>query len=208
MGMTPRRKIAVAPVVMVLLVCGGDSPTPSAAAGHSGLEIAQLRIAEVPNAIRGTLRDDPASSLPLTSSARNELTTLYEADGYRPLWVDGSGHPTSDARATVALLTGAANEGLDPVDYRPSVLAVSGAPPAVVKALEARQQKQVFLRGREAADARREAGEVVPVGHLAPSAAVALDGLSKKSRYVSRVMRTVAGLPGRPTGRPGTPLTR
>jgi len=125
--MTPRRKIAVAPVVMVLLVCGGDSPTPSAAAGHSGLEIAQLRIAEVPNAIRGTLRDDPASSLPLTSSARNELTTLYEADGYRPLWVDGSGHPTSDARATVALLTGAANEGLDPVDYRASVLAVSGA---------------------------------------------------------------------------------
>jgi hypothetical protein len=62
--------------------------------------------------------------------------------------------------------------------------------------------------GREAADPRREAGEVVLVGHLAPSAAVAFDGLSKKSRYVSRLMRTVAGLPGRPTGRPGTPLTR
>ena len=37
-------------------------------------------------------------------------------------WVDGSGRPTRDARAALALLAGAAADALDPADYQASAL--------------------------------------------------------------------------------------
>jgi hypothetical protein len=45
------------------------------------------------------------------------LTALYGSRADAPLWVDTSGRPSRDARDALALLSGAADEGLDPVDY-------------------------------------------------------------------------------------------
>jgi L,D-transpeptidase YcbB len=118
-----RRQIRVGILVVGVLVCSGRSPLPSEAADHLPLA-GQLPRADVANAIRATVHDSPASTLPLTSATRNELTALYQADDYHPLWVDESGHPTGGARDTLALLTGAAKEGLDPTDYRASILDV------------------------------------------------------------------------------------
>ena len=123
--MTPWREIRVGMLVVSVLICSGPSSPPSEAADPSPLA-GQLPGADVANAIRATVRDSPASStLPLTSATRNELTALYEVGDYRPLWVDGSGHPTDGARDALALLTDAAKEGLAPSDYRASILNAS-----------------------------------------------------------------------------------
>ena len=111
-------------LAMGALICSGPCSPLSEAAGASP-PVLQLPGADPASAIRALLHDSPASTLQLTSATRNELTALYQAGDYHPLWVDGDGHPTGDARDTLALLTGAAKEGLDPVDYRPSILHVS-----------------------------------------------------------------------------------
>lgn len=119
---TPWRTVRVAVLVAGVLICSGPFSSPSEAADPSPLA-GQLPGADVANAIRATVHDSTASAtLPLTPATRRELTALYQASEYRPLWVDGSGHPTGDARDTLALLTGAAKEGLDPADYRASML--------------------------------------------------------------------------------------
>jgi L,D-transpeptidase YcbB len=58
-----------------------------------------------------------ANSRPFSNVERGQLNTLYEPGGHRPIWVDESGRPSRDARAALALLSDAAGEGLDPVDY-------------------------------------------------------------------------------------------
>ncbi len=120
--MTPWLTVRVGMLVAGVLSCGGPSSSPSEAADPSPLAV-QLTSADVANAIRTTVHDSTASAtLPLTSAARRELTALYQAGEYRPLWVDGAGRPTRDARDALALLTDAATEGLDPADYRASML--------------------------------------------------------------------------------------
>jgi murein L,D-transpeptidase YcbB/YkuD len=122
--MTSWRKIRVGMLVIgvLVLVCNGRSTRPSEALSHSPRGVGQLPVADVANAIRAIVHDSPVSTLQLTSATRRELTALYQASGYRALWVDGSGRPTGDARDTLGLLTGAAREGLDPADYRASML--------------------------------------------------------------------------------------
>ncbi len=140
--MTPRRTLRLAAVFVGVVISGGRSVIPSEAAGKSPLAIAQLPVADVANTIRATLHDGPSSLPPRTSATWNDLTALYQAGDYRPLWVDGSGRPTSDARAALALLASAATEGLDPTDYRASILeaaatALDGAPASVVSSIAA-----------------------------------------------------------------------
>jgi murein L,D-transpeptidase YcbB/YkuD len=50
-------------------------------------------------------------------SVRRELAILYDAIGFRPLWVDGAGHPSPDAQEALGLLSSAATEALNPADY-------------------------------------------------------------------------------------------
>jgi len=121
-SMNSLRKIRVGMLVMGVLVCSGRSTRPSEASDHSPHRVGQLPVADVAKAIRATVHDSPASTLQLTSATRRELTALYRAGDYHPLWVDGSGRPTADARDTLTLLTGAASEGLDPGVYRASML--------------------------------------------------------------------------------------
>lgn len=54
----------------------------------------------------------------LTPVEREELTTLYRIASYAPLWVDPAGRPGRSAHDALALLGGAAADGLDSADYR------------------------------------------------------------------------------------------
>ena len=70
----------------------------------------QTPIADLTGAIAVAVQRRPAS-------VRRKLATLYDADGSRPLWVDGAGRPSADADAALGLLSGAAADALDPADY-------------------------------------------------------------------------------------------
>jgi len=86
------------------------------------LAIAQPPSADVTSAIRAAVRGGGNPALPITSAEQNDLTRLYETGEYAPLWVDGSGRPSPDARDALALLADAARDGLDPADYGASIL--------------------------------------------------------------------------------------
>lgn len=98
-------------------------PKASVAAARSAITVDRIPIAEVAAAIQHAVGGDrkPALGL-LTRVEREQLTTLYSADAFAPLWVDSSGHPNRDAVDALALLKGAATEGLDPVDYNAPTL--------------------------------------------------------------------------------------
>ncbi len=111
---------------VLLLVCAGsplDTPggTPVFAARQdvsgpgAGTDTA--------SALRAIVREPGGlTSEPLASEEIRDLDRLYGA-GCAPLWTDAAGRPTHDAADALALLTGAAGEGLDPLDYRAEVLA-------------------------------------------------------------------------------------
>jgi murein L,D-transpeptidase YcbB/YkuD len=89
-------------------------PSPAA----SGIAIAARALIRDP---RGLTRG------PLTTEERRDLTRLYEGVNDAPFWVDDAGHPTRDAADALALFTGAASEGLDPLDYNPVELGRASA---------------------------------------------------------------------------------
>jgi len=72
----------------------------------------------VMEAIRDAVHDAAVGGGPrITPNEQRQLATVYEAGQFAPLWVDDIGRPNSDAREALALLTGAAAEGLEPADY-------------------------------------------------------------------------------------------
>jgi murein L,D-transpeptidase YcbB/YkuD len=58
-----------------------------------------------------------------TPLQRAELQRLYRAGGHAPLWVDPDGRPGHGAKQALAILAGAAHEGLNPSDYGTASLA-------------------------------------------------------------------------------------
>jgi len=58
---------------------------------------------------------------------REALAAAYAAAPARRYWLDGAGAPTPQARAALDLLRRAADEGLDPDDYAPGILAAQAA---------------------------------------------------------------------------------
>jgi murein L,D-transpeptidase YcbB/YkuD len=77
----------------------------------------------------------------VTPSELEQLTALYRPDQYASLWLDASGHPNRDAHEALALLSAAAIDGLDPLDYdvvdleqSASLLAAAPAPLVAVSA--------------------------------------------------------------------------
>jgi murein L,D-transpeptidase YcbB/YkuD len=60
---------------------------------------------------------DPALAV-LTPQERVALKDLYEKDGHLPLWLDAEGRPNRSVEDALTVLNGAADEGLDPSDYR------------------------------------------------------------------------------------------
>ncbi len=77
---------------------------------------------------------DVADAIRTAVVGNPQLTALYASEAFAPLWVDATSRPTRDARDALALLAGAARDGLDPDDYRAEALersaAALGAAPA------------------------------------------------------------------------------
>ncbi len=120
----PSLAIGSVSVLLTLLACS-DQPVPSAgppksamALGSSSLAATQISADEVARAIQAHLANggDPVFGA-LTRAERTELTALYPAGGESPLWIDGSGKPTRQARESLSVLNDAQSEGLDPADY-------------------------------------------------------------------------------------------
>ena len=89
---------------------------------------AQGPVQDVANAIRVIVADGRNPALgPLAPGEREQLTALYGPEADAPLWVDASGRPSRNARDALALLSGAADEGLDPVDYNAAPLELLAA---------------------------------------------------------------------------------
>ncbi len=88
----------------------------------------QSTISDASAAVKDIVQTGRVSFLAaLTPVARNELTALYEAGAYRPLWVDQSGQVTRDGRDALTLLTNAFEEGLNPEQYETSSLETAAA---------------------------------------------------------------------------------
>ena len=108
---------AASAVVCVCLVV-----VPGGSARLSAVPTTQRQDADVAGAIKTVVVGNP------------QLTALYAGEAFAPLWVDTASRPTRDARDTLALLAGAARDGLDPDDYRADALersaAALGATPA------------------------------------------------------------------------------
>ena len=90
----------------------------AAIVARADVPAAQLPISEVSRAIRAAVGTGDAVSGPIRPKERAQLTVLYDAGGFAPLWVDASGDPTRDARIALGVIAQAAEEGLEPSDYR------------------------------------------------------------------------------------------
>ena len=95
--------------------------------------------AEVRTAIERLILNASDVSLELTDSERDRLKTLYQSGAYASLWTDRRARPTGPAREVLALMNGAADDGLDPADYDTAKLgraaaALAGAAPSAESA--------------------------------------------------------------------------
>ena len=59
----------------------------------------------------------------LSPAERFQLQSLYQRHDYLPLWTDLTARPTPQARVAIALLSAAADEGLEPAEYDAAALA-------------------------------------------------------------------------------------
>jgi len=108
-----------AALVMVgpLAGCNGTARSSTVGSTH------QSSVPGVANAIRTIVADTGHDAFgPPSAGERAQLAALYAPRRDVPLWVDTSGRPSRDAREALALLSGAANEGLDPVEYAAPML--------------------------------------------------------------------------------------
>ena len=110
-----------AAMLLGILACADCSATPdpppkASVAARAAFTVDQTPVAEVSAEIQRAVAGDPALG-GLTRVEREQLAALYSVAAFAPLWVDSSGHPNRDAVDALALLKGAATEGLDPVDY-------------------------------------------------------------------------------------------
>jgi len=115
--MSGLRSLACGAIVLGLLSGGNRS-------SHSfARETRAAQTTDVAFLIRSIVETMPdSSSGPRTLAEQQQLTALYGSESYLPLWVDGSGRANHDAREALALLQGATNEGLDPLDYDTATL--------------------------------------------------------------------------------------
>jgi murein L,D-transpeptidase YcbB/YkuD len=116
--------LPIAVILFALLGCSDraipPSPAskPAALSGQSGPAFVQVPVAEIRAAIEACVINGPDPALGvLTRQEQVELKELYEREDYVPLWVDAAGRLSDSAHDALALLSRAADEGLDPADY-------------------------------------------------------------------------------------------
>lgn len=96
-GIAPLKRLA-AGALLAIAVGAGASPIPGA-----------------DTAVQRAIVDD---ALVPAARDRHALRLLYGHVGYAPLWLDAAGRPSLDAQSTLAMLSAAERDGLDPADYR------------------------------------------------------------------------------------------
>jgi L,D-transpeptidase YcbB len=113
--MSRHRGRNVVAIAAVMLTAAGRPPASS-----------QFR--DVSVAVRAsiaTLLKAPETEIPAVSRDEvAELRGLY-ASGAAPLWFEGGGRPTRNMRDAVAVLSHAADDGLDPADYYPQFVTLT-----------------------------------------------------------------------------------
>ena len=110
--------------------------------GDAGAQAGVGSGATIDDSVEATLRDVSRTGVlsglrwPRFPDYRDELTDLYAAVGWRPVW-SVNGRPTADAGAAIDVLRSAQERGLHPEDYdaatlarRSGELAAGGAPSA------------------------------------------------------------------------------
>ena len=107
----------------------------AACSQQGGPATLQTSAAQVAKVIQAWISGRDPGAGTLSREEQTDLNALYQPRGYSPLWLDARGRPDRDARAALTALRAAADEGLDPSDYFPSLLhrlaaALAAAAPA------------------------------------------------------------------------------
>jgi L,D-transpeptidase YcbB len=119
--------LAIVGLQIGLAACGDRvaPPRPVAAsfAPAGGAAAMQVPTGAVAVAIQARLAGgrDPALGA-FSPKEREELASLYGAEPHSSRWIDAEGRPSDGARQALALLAGAAADGLDVADYVPAEL--------------------------------------------------------------------------------------
>ncbi len=112
-----RLVIAVISAVLSVLAGGYMSSEPATV-----LLVPQASLTDMTTSIRAAL-DEPTPGT-VAAEERSMLRALYQPGGFLPLWLDARMAVNADARESIALLGRAAEDGLDPLDYRVDQLRV------------------------------------------------------------------------------------
>lgn len=137
------RRHGLGACLALTLLCGAERPGAFRAApvrpkiGNTDGRATQAPNEAVSTAIRNVIAGGANVAAPLTPHERAQLTSVYAPGAFAPLWADGAGHPNQDSRDALSLLVGAADDGLEPSDYRArslqesaNSLSQAAAPPA------------------------------------------------------------------------------
>jgi murein L,D-transpeptidase YcbB/YkuD len=128
------RTLLLATATLVAAACLSQTVPPSAGAGAVVTAAAPLRLqpsAYVPSDLNDQIDNLIGGSaewpVALSSAERTQLQSLYRRHDHMPIWTDLMARPTPQAREALALLTAAADDGLEPADYDAAALAVLAA---------------------------------------------------------------------------------
>jgi murein L,D-transpeptidase YcbB/YkuD len=155
-----------------------------------------------PDDIRRAIETERAARrAPMTAIELREVASLYDRSANAPLWLDAAGAVSGNGRAALALLDGAAAEGLDPASYDvPALVRLSTAldasprPPASAAELDVRLTAAVLRYYRHLHLGRvdpRSLGWQIAV----PAESHDMAGLLWSALHESRVAETAAELP-------------
>jgi L,D-transpeptidase YcbB len=103
--------------------CSPAASSPVATAPTASV----TQAAEVRSAIERLILKPLDPSITLTPAERAQLQALYQRNAYDALWLDSYGQPAQRAGEVIALVSAAADHGLDPADYDAVVLGRSAA---------------------------------------------------------------------------------
>lgn len=101
---------------LVIVGCSPSKPVPDTSGAFTASASAAIRVELT-----------ATETIDLDDRDRAALARLYESRVHAPLWSEGTGRPTADARAAVALLGAADADGLVAADYDAGRLAAASA---------------------------------------------------------------------------------
>ena len=140
---TTIRPLCLGMAAAISAACLSQTVPPTPSAGGVVAVVAPVRLqsggeraSDVQNEIESVIGRPFAWPLAPSMTERVQVQALYQRHGYRPLWTDCFARPNVPAREALALLGGAADDGLDPADYGAAALAALAAAPGPPRATD------------------------------------------------------------------------